>query len=220
MLPYLKGRPVSMQRFPDGIDKFAFFQKAVYPIISLVKTATVKKAGGTVRHVVCDDRATLVYLANQACITPHVWLSRYDQPRLPDQLIFDLDPQTDEIAPVIEAARAFRSLLEDLGLPVFVKSTGSRGLHVTVPLKPKEDFDEVRQFARDLAAIVIEKNPDRFTMEQYKNKRHGRVFLDTNRNAYAQTAVPPYAVRARPGAPSAIRSAGTNWTRSSSARTE
>jgi bifunctional non-homologous end joining protein LigD len=205
MLPYLEGRPVSMQRFPDGIDGPVFFQKAASPYFpSWIRKVTMKKTGGTVRHVVIDDVGTLIYLANQACITPHVWLSRYDKPRQPDQMIFDLDPSTEELSDVIEAARAFKAVLDDLELPAYVKATGSRGLHITVPLKPKEDFDEVRAFARELASIVIGRNPDRYTMEQYKNKRGGRVFIDTNRNGYAQTAVPAYAVRPRRGAPVAV----------------
>ncbi len=205
MLPYLEGRPVSMQRFPDGIDKFAFYQKAAakyYP--SWIKTATVKKHGGTVRHVVCDDVATLVYLANQACITPHVWLSRAEKPHNPDQLIFDLDPSTADMAPVLDGAQMLREILDGLGMRAYVKSTGSRGLHVTVALDGKEDFESVRDFARQVAARVVNHDAERFTMEVMKKNRGDRVFLDINRNAYAQTAVPAYAVRPRRGAPVAV----------------
>jgi len=205
MLPHLQDRPLSMQRFPDGIDKFAFFQKAAaayYP--SWIKTATVKKHGGTVRHAVCNDVATLVYLANQACVTPHIWLSRYQKPHSPDQMIFDLDPSTDDLAPVIQGAFMLKELLDGLDLPVYVKSTGSRGLHVTVPLEPKDDYDSVRDFARRVAGLVISRDAERFTMEQLKKNRGSRVFIDINRNAYAQTAVPPYAVRPRKGAPVAV----------------
>jgi bifunctional non-homologous end joining protein LigD len=158
------------------------------------------KAGGTIRHVVCDDAATPVYLANQACIAPHTWLSRVDRRNLPDEMIFDLDPSTDDFAAVIDAALALKRVLVDLELPVFIKTTGSRGLHAGVPLRPGQDFDSVRDFARRVAEIIVSADPARYTLEQYKNKRRGRVFIDVNRNAYAQTAVAVYAVRVRDGA--------------------
>src|SRR5215467_7878011 len=122
MLPYLEGRPLALQRFPDGIDRPGFFQKAAgryYP--EWIKKVTVQKVGGTVRHVVCDDTATLVYLANQACITPHIWLSRIDKEQFPDQMIFDLDPSTDDFAAVIDAALGLKGVLDDLALPAFIK---------------------------------------------------------------------------------------------------
>jgi bifunctional non-homologous end joining protein LigD len=202
ILPHLRGRPLAMERYPDGIDQPGFFQKdasAYYP--TWVKTVTVKKAGGSVRHVVCDNVATLVYLANQACVTPHIWLSRVDRLEEPDQMIFDLDPPDDSFEPVKTTAQALKALLDQLGLPVYLKTTGSRGLHVAVPLKRRENFDAVRAFARELASIVVSQEPGQRTLEQRLSKRHGRVFVDTNRNAYAQTIAPAYAVRARPGAP-------------------
>jgi bifunctional non-homologous end joining protein LigD len=164
----------------------------------------VEKQGGTVRHVICDDAATLVYLANQACITPHVWLSRIDKPFYPDQLMFDLDPSSDDFRAVCRAALALRERLEQDDLEAFVKTTGSRGLHVLVPLNRRTGFDEVRAFARDIARELVESDPAHLTMEVRKNKRAGRIFIDTARNAYAQTAAPPYAVRPRPGAPVAV----------------
>jgi bifunctional non-homologous end joining protein LigD len=202
MLPYLRERPLAMERYPDGIGGKSFFHKAVpsyYP--SWIKTVTVQKAGGTVTHVVCDNEATLVYLANQACITPHVWLSRVDKLHYPDQMVFDLDPSGEGFAPVKAAALSLRRLLEQLGLPAYLKTTGSRGLHVAVPLQRREVFDSVRAFARRLAGIVVAEDPVRRTLEQRKSRRLGRVFVDTNRNAYGQTVAPAYAVRARPGAP-------------------
>ena len=205
MLPHLKGRPVAMQRYPDGIDKPSFFQKAAAPYYpEWIPKVTVPKAGGTVTHVVCNDAATVVYLANQACLTPHVWLSRADKLRLPDQMIFDLDPSVEDIAALIRAAHALKEFLEDIGLSPYVKATGSRGLHVVVPLQPKEDFDSVRATARQIAGIIVDRDPEAFTMQQSKNKRGGRIFFDTNRNAYAQTVVAPYALRARNGAPVAV----------------
>lgn len=116
-------------------------------------------------------------------------------------MIFDLDPSTEDIAPVIDAARLLKSMLDELELPAFLKATGSRGLHVAVPLRRKQDFDSVRAFARGVAERIIARDPERYTLEQYKKNRRGRVFIDVNRNAYAQTAAAVYAVRARKGAP-------------------
>jgi bifunctional non-homologous end joining protein LigD len=205
MLPHLAGRPLALQRYPDGIDQPSFFQKAAAPYYpAWIRKVTVPKIGGTVRHVVCDDVATLVYLANQACITPHTWLSQADKLRLPDQMVFDLDPSTEDLASLIDAAHALKDVLDEMELPAYLKATGSRGLHVVVPLDRKLDFDSVRAFARQVAEIVVNRDPARFTIEQYKNKRRGRVFIDTNRNAYAQHAVALYAVRARNGAPVSV----------------
>jgi bifunctional non-homologous end joining protein LigD len=202
MLPHMRGRPLAMERYPDGIDKPSFFHKAVpsyYP--DWIETVTVKKTGGTVTHVVCDNAATLAFLANQACITPHVWLSRINKLHYPDLMVFDLDPPTEGFALVRSVGLVLRRLLESLALPPYVKTTGSRGLHVAVPLKPEAEFDVVRALARRLAEIVVNMDPQHRTLEQRKNRRAGRVFVDTNRNAHAQTIAPAYAVRARPHAP-------------------
>jgi len=202
MLPHMRGRPVAMERYPDGIDKPGFFQKDASPYFpDWIRTATVKKTRGVVRHVVCDDAATLVYLANQACVTPHVWLSGVGKLTCPDQMVFDLDPADDRFDMVKSTAEALKALLDDVGLPAFIKTTGSRGLHVAVPLRPTEEFDLVRGFARALATVVVGQAPRQRTLELSKSQRRGRVFVDTNRNAYAQTIAPAYAVRARRGAP-------------------
>lgn len=203
MMKYVEGRPVSMHRFPDGITGEDFYQKEVpdyFP--DWIHTVSVKvKEGGKQNQVTIENAATLVYLANQACITPHVWLSKSDHLDRPDRMIFDLDPPADDFDAVRHGARAFRDLLDELGLHSFVMTTGSRGLHVLVPLDGKQDFDTVRQFASDAARLLADRNPKRFTTESRKNKRRGRLFLDYLRNSYAQTAVPPYAARARTGAP-------------------
>jgi bifunctional non-homologous end joining protein LigD len=202
MLPYLEGRPLTMHRFPDGIGGEGFYQQAVSDYFpKWIERAPVKKEGGEVSHVVCNNAATLVYLANQACITPHVWLSRQDQLHHPDLLVFDLDPPDDDFAPVRDAALMLRELLDELGLKSFLKTTGSRGLHVTVPLDRSSDFDEVRALARQIARVLVKRQPQRLTDEQRKEKRGQRVFVDTLRNSYGQTAVAPYALRAKPGAP-------------------
>src|SRR5262252_2412225 len=204
MLPLLRDRPVSMTRFPDGITVPGIVQKnvpAYFP--DWITRARVWKEGGSLQQMICDKPATLVYLAGQACIELHAFLSRLDRIRDPDQLIFDLDPPDDHrFDDVRVCALRLRDLLSDeLGLPAFVKTTGGKGLHVHVPLNPADDFDAVRKFARQVAEVLATRNPDLVTTEQRKDKRGPRIYADIMRNAYAQLAVAPYSVRARPGAP-------------------
>lgn len=204
MLPWLRERPLVLQRFPDGIAEEGFYQKQVsehFP--DWVSTVRVGKAGnGTQELVVCGNQATLVYLANLGCVTLHPWLCRRDRLHHPDLLVVDLDPPGgDDFGPVREAARACRELFDELELPTFPKTTGSKGLHLVVPLDRSEDFDAVRGFARDAMALLAARRPEALTTEVRLEKRGGRVFLDVARNAYAQTAVSPYSVRPLPGAP-------------------
>lgn len=209
MLPHLRGRPLMLERHPDGIEDGGFVQKDVpdyFP--DWVHRAELPKEDGSVTYAVCDDTATLVYLVDQACTTPHRWLSKADHPGAPDRLVFDLDPPADDFTPVRETALLMHRLLDELGLPSAVMSTGSRGLHVVVPLDRSADFDQVRAFARDLAGVLVADQPDQLTIEARKQARRGRLYLDIQRNAYAQVTVAPYAVRARPGAPVA---APLNW---------
>jgi bifunctional non-homologous end joining protein LigD len=205
ILPHVRDRPLTLERYPNGINTKRFFQKEVSSYFpTWIRTITVPKVGGTVTHVLCNDTATLVYIANQACVTPHIFLSRADKLTMPDQLVFDLDPRGDDFAPVRSTALAFKQLLDDLGLPAFLKTTGSRGLHVVVPLRRRENFDAVRAFGRDLAGIIVSQAPEARTMENLKAHRGDRVFIDTNRNGYAQLVAPAYAVRARRGAPVSV----------------
>ncbi|MFE5814305.1 non-homologous end-joining DNA ligase [Streptomyces sp. NPDC056479] len=202
MLPHLRGRPLMLERHPDGLDGPLFMQKNTpehYP--DWITRVEVPKENGTVCHTVCDDTATLVYLTDQASLTLHRWLSRTSGIDRPDRLVFDLDPAEDDFAQVREAARLLGELLDALRLPSALMTTGSRGLHVVVPLKGQDDFDQVRGFARDVADTLADAHPDRLTTATRKKERGGRLYLDVQRNAYAQTAVVPYSVRARPGAP-------------------
>jgi bifunctional non-homologous end joining protein LigD len=202
MLPYLKDRPLVMDRYPDGIGGQRIVQKNVpsyFP--DWVNRAEIGKHGGTVCHVICDKPATLVYLANQACIEMHVFCSLADAPELPDQLVFDLDPPGDApFADTCRVALALRELLDEIGLTAFVKTTGGKGLHVHVPLNARQDVDAVRGFARATAELLEAREPDQVTTQQRREGRGGRIYLDIMRNAYAQTVVAPYSVRGRPGA--------------------
>ena len=205
ILPHIRGRLVSMQRFPDGVGGFSFFQKEIpdyFP--AWIPRATVpRRGGGRITHVVCNDAATLVYLAAQACLIPHVGLSRAARPDTPDRIIFDLDPSENAgFALVKKTAFLLRQLVEDeLGFRSVPMLTGSRGVHVLVPIRGREGFDAVRAFAQGAAGVLAQRYPRVVTVEHRKAKRGPRIYLDVARNAYGQTAVPPYSLRALPGAP-------------------
>jgi bifunctional non-homologous end joining protein LigD len=204
MLPHMAGRPLSMERYPDGIGGGGFYQKEVpdyFPDWIEVVQIEVEEENAEQPQVVCGDAATLVYLADQGVITPHIWLSRVDHLNRPDKLIFDLDPPEGGFEIVRFAARKLYDIFDEIGMRPYVMTTGSKGLHVVLPLEPEADFDEVRAFARQVAEALAARYPDRLTTAPRKNKRKGRLFLDYLRNAYAQTSVTPYAVRALPGAP-------------------
>jgi bifunctional non-homologous end joining protein LigD len=212
MLPLVSGRPVTMQRFPNGIGKGGFLQKQIgeyFPDwIERVTAPNRRTRNATMRdevtYMVCRTADDLVYLANQACITPHVWLSRAPDIHHPDQLVFDLDPASTDPRVLRLAAAALRGLLEELGLPSFLKSSGSRGLHVVVPLVPAADTDAVKVFSIAVAEVLAARHPDDLTTEGRIADRDGRLFLDIGRNGYAQTMAAPYAVRPLAGAPVSV----------------
>jgi bifunctional non-homologous end joining protein LigD len=202
MVPHVRDRPLALDTYPGGVTGGGYFLKQIpdhFP--DWIARTTVRKRGGEVTHVLANDRATLVYLAGQNVVTLHVWPSRADRPDHPDRLIFDLDPSHDRFAEVRAAARALGDLLRDLGLTPFAMTTGSRGLHVVVPLRRREPFDTVRVFARAVAADLVAGDPKRLTIAQRKAERGSRIFVDVMRNSYAQHAVAAYSVRARPTAP-------------------
>jgi len=204
MLPHTRDRALSMQRFPEGIDEGGFYQKnAADYFPSWIQTATLSKhEGGTTDAPIAHTGAALAWLANQAMITPHLWLSRVDRPDIPDRMLFDLDPSGKRFTEVVDAALALHDFCrEELNLPSFVMTTGSRGMHVVIPLRRERPFDEVRVMAMRICDAVAERHPERFTTEQRKNRREGRLYLDATRNAYGMHSVAPYGVRAIPGAP-------------------
>jgi bifunctional non-homologous end joining protein LigD len=193
-----------MTRFPGGIAAPGIVQKnvpAYFP--DWITRARIRKEGGWLQQAICDKTATLVYLAGQACIELHGFLSMLGRIREPDQLIFDLDPPDDHRFDDVRvcALRLGELLSDELGLPTFVKTTGGKSLHVHVPLDPSDDFDSVREFARQVTRLLAVRNPDLVTTEQRKDRRGPRIYADIMRNGHAQLAVAPYSVRARPGAP-------------------
>lgn len=205
MLPHVANRPIVMHRFPDGIEGKSFFNKnAPRYFPGWIATQRVDKENGTVNHVVIGKTADLAYLANQACIAIHIWLSRRDKIEKPDRLIFDLDPPNGGFDDVRAGAKRLREILEAAGLKAYAMATGSKGMHVACPIKRGKTFDQVRAFAQQVAGVLATQDEKKFTTEQRIAKRGDRVFIDTNRNAYGQTAVAPYSVRARPGAPVAV----------------
>ena len=202
MVPHVRDRPLALDTYPEGVRGGGYLIKHIpahFP--DWIARATVAKRGGEVTHVLANDRATLVYLAGQNVVTLHAWPSRADRPGHPDRLIFDLDPPHERFAEVRASARALGDLLRDLGLAPFAMTTGSRGLHVVVPLRRREPFDTVRAFARAVAQELVAGDPKRLTIAQRKADRGQRLFVDVNRNGYAQHAVAAYAVRPRATAP-------------------
>ncbi len=203
MVPLVKDRPLTMQRFTDGIDKPGFFQKeAPYYLPDWINTVTFDlRDGRKQRQILCNDPATMAWIANQDCITQHVWLSRADRLDNPDMMIFDLDPPDDDFDIVRFAARIIRAKLQDMDMSAFIMTTGSRGLHVVSPLDRSADFDTVRAWARSFAEKLAWSIPDSFTTELRKETRGRRLFIDYTRNAFGQTKVAPYTVRPKRGAP-------------------
>src|SRR5687768_11535399 len=202
MLPHIRLRPVTMERFPAGIGKKGFIQKDVsrgFP--DWLERVEVPKKDGVVHHPIVTDTRSLLWLANQNSITPHVWVSRTPDLYHPDICVFDLDPADDEADVLRGAALALRDLLEELGLPSWVKTSGSKGYHIAVPLDGKADTGEVAGFAHAVGALLVKRDPRHLTQEFHKKDRGGRILVDTGRNGYSATFAAAYAVRAKPGAP-------------------
>jgi bifunctional non-homologous end joining protein LigD len=206
MVPLVRDRPLHMNRLPNGITGIVIQQKRIPDSFPkwIARVTVSRHQGGELTHAMINDAATLVYLANYNMITAHVWLSYAQSLNSPDQVMFDLDPGDDDFSLVRRTALRLKELLAELELNAFVKVTGSRGIHVIVPIDVGPDFDEAHLFADHVAQRLAATDPDHLTTEFIKQKREGRLFIDVNRNAYAQTAVAAYAVRARAGAPIAV----------------
>jgi len=202
MLPHIRGRPITMERFHRGIGEKGFFQKDVsrgFP--EWLERVEVQKKGGTVRHPIVTDTRSLLWLANQNSNTPHVWTARIPDLWHPDICVFDLDPSQEEPEILMAAAIALRELLSELGLESWVKTSGSKGFHIAVPLDGSADYGEVGRFANAVGTLLVRRDPKHLTQEFSKADRGGRILVDTGRNAYHATFAAAYAVRARPGAP-------------------
>jgi bifunctional non-homologous end joining protein LigD len=203
MLPHLRRRPITMERFHRGITEPGFFQKDVskgFP--DWLTRVEVPKKDGTVHHPIANDTRSLLWLANQNSITIHVWSSRTPNLYHPDICVFDLDPsKEDELEVLCAAAIHLRDFLAELGLPSWIKTSGSKGFHIAVPLDAKSDFGSVARFAHTVGRTLVQRDPKNLTQEFSKKDRAGRILVDTGRNEYSATFAAAYTVRAKPGAP-------------------
>lgn len=202
MLPHIVRRPVTMERYHRGIAEKGFFQKSVtkgFP--EWLQRVEVPKHGGTVHHPLVTDTRSLLWMANQNCITPHVWTSRVPALDKPDLCVFDLDPADDEPGRLRAAVLGLRDFLHELGLTSLVKTSGSKGFHVVVPLDGNTDVGEVAHFGHIVGVILVKRDPENLTLEFSKADRKGRIYMDTGRNHPPATFAATYAVRAKPGAP-------------------
>jgi bifunctional non-homologous end joining protein LigD len=202
MLPHLRGRPVTMERYPSGIGGEGFWQKDVsrgFP--EWLQRVEVPKKGGVVHYPIVTDVRSLLWITNQNTVTQHVWTSRVPELQCPDLCVFDLDPSGDDANAVREAALALRDLLAELTLPSWIKTSGSKGFHIVVPVAAKTHVDVVTRFANSVGTLLVKRKSDRLTQEFSKANRHGRIYMDTGRNGYGATFAAAYTVRARSGAP-------------------
>ena len=207
MLPHIRRRPVTMERYHRGIGAPGFFQKDVskgFP--EWLKRVEVPKNEGTVNHPIVTDTRSLLWLANQNSITIHVWPSRAPNLYKPDICVFDLDPSRNsadkrQLGVLCRVALDLRALLNELGLPSWIKTTGSKGFHIAVPLDAKADFATVARFAHRVGKLLVARDPENLTREFHKVDRRGRILVDTGRNDYSATFAAAYTVRARRGAP-------------------
>jgi bifunctional non-homologous end joining protein LigD len=202
MLPHLIDRPVTMERYPQGIAAKGFWQKSVakgFP--EWLARVDVPKKDGVVHHPLITDLRSLLWVVNQNTITPHVWVSRVPRLHYPDVCVFDLDPAGDDEPRLVPAALWLRGFLDELGLPSWVKTSGSKGFHIVVSLDGKTKIADVARFAHTVGVRLVERYPDALTQEFSKADRGGRILVDTGRNGYSATFAAAYAVRAKPGAP-------------------
>jgi bifunctional non-homologous end joining protein LigD len=202
MVPHLAGRPVTLERFHNGIGDKGFFQKNVAKgAPEWLERVAVPKTDGVVNYAIVRDARGLAWLANQNCITPHVWTSRVPELFRPDLCVFDLDPLVDDPAVLRAATLLLRDILAELGLTSWVKTSGSKGFHVVVPLDGKADCGDVARFAHAVARTFVARDPAHLTLEFYKADRGGRILVDTGRNEFGATYAAAYAVRPKPNAP-------------------
>jgi bifunctional non-homologous end joining protein LigD len=202
MVPHIRARPVTMERYPAGIGQKGFMHKDVskgFP--PWLERVEVPKKDGTVHHAIVTDTRSLLWMANQNTITPHVWSTRAPDLYHPDICVFDLDPSVDDAEMLRSATIGLRDFLKELGLPSWVKTSGSKGFHIAVPLDGKAHMGEVSGFAHHVGAMLVKLAPDHLTQEFSKADRGRRILIDTGRNGYSATWAAPYAVRAKPGAP-------------------
>jgi bifunctional non-homologous end joining protein LigD len=211
LLPYLLDRPLVLTRYPDGISGKFFFQKDAPGFVPGWMRLERMWSEDTQRELdcfVCDDIETLLYLANLAAIPLHVWASRVRTLQNPDWCILDLDPKGAPFAHVVEIARAIRALCEDIGLPSFIKTSGSTGLHVLLPLGHAMTFEQAKQLGELLARVIAARLPEIATVVRNPAARGGRVYVDFLQNGHGKTIAGPFSARPVRGA---LASAPLRW---------
>ncbi len=203
ILPYIRNRPLVMKRYPDGIGGFSFYQKECPSYApDWVESYSIKHSQKIVNYIICNDSATLIWLANQGCIEVHAWLSTLDSLDSPDLAVMDLDPaEGTDFSDVVEIAHLVYNALQFYGLDAYVKTSGSRGLHIFIPLRPALNFNEVTRCMKFIAQSVAEAYPRKATIERIVSKRYGKVYLDYLQNGRGKTMAFPYSLRPLPGAP-------------------
>ena len=202
ILPHLRGRPITMERYPGGINAKGFWQKDVskgFP--AWLQRVEVAKKDGVVHHPVVTDVRSLLWMTNQNTVTQHVSAARVPHLNHPDICVFDLDPSNDDWASVRAAAIGLRDLLAEIGLPSWIKTSGSKGFHIVVPVDGKTPTDAVSRFASAVGAVFVGMAPEQLTQEFSKIDRKGRIYVDVGRNGYSATFAAAYTVRAKRGAP-------------------
>jgi bifunctional non-homologous end joining protein LigD len=206
MVPHCKDRPMNLWRWNKGIAEDVVVQQSLPKGAPewVARCEVPRRKGGSIVHGMINDADTLRWLAQQNCITPHIWNARCDRREKPDRIVFDLDPSDDDFDKIREGALVTAAILRELGLVPFAKVSGSRGIHIIAPLKRTRTADEVRERAGEIAERIAAERPDTLTTFWRKDKREGRILVDVARNTYGQTIVAPYAVRALAGAPVAM----------------
>jgi bifunctional non-homologous end joining protein LigD len=202
MVPLIRGRPVTMERFPSGIGSKGFMQKNVskgFP--DWLQRVEIPKKGGVVNYPLVQETRDLLWMANQNCITPHVWTSRMPHLERPDMCVFDLDPSVEDPDTLRAATLAVRSLLGEVGLQSWVKTSGSKGFHIVAPLDGSAGVEGVMAFTHAVATVLVQRDPAHLTLEFMKVERGSRIYVDIGRNGPGATIAAPYSVRPRPGAP-------------------
>jgi bifunctional non-homologous end joining protein LigD len=201
ILPYLKDRPLIMKRYPNGIAGSFFHQHDVNEAPAYVRTERLEVEGHTVDYIIGDNLQTLIYMANLGAIERHPWHSRVRNLEHPDWFVFDLDPQGIEWEEICDVALSCKEILADLGLDSYAKTSGSRGIHVYVPIKPKYSYEEIADTALRIAQLVERENPNIATLERsLKKRKKARIYVDHMQNARGKSVVAPYSVRPKPGA--------------------
>jgi bifunctional non-homologous end joining protein LigD len=197
ILPYLKNRPLTLQRFPDGIDQNGFYQKNASKYFpDFIERVEIKTEDGTNEQVICNDKKSLIYLVNQGTVSFHTWLSKYNELQKPNKVIIDLDPSDNDFNKVKKAAKVIKDFFEVRYNTPKLMTTGKNGLHIWCYINPDTEFDDVRTTLKKNIEELVKAHPDLLTAEVRKEDRNGKIFIDYLRNAYGQTSVCPYSLRA------------------------